>query len=134
MSDNSTIRLQFHPDGTFKIMQITDSQDSGETSGDTVALISAALDAEKPDFVVFTGDQVSIGQSSRRPVDSDLDEPGIRMREVLPEPKDDLPGRGPARGGPRPKEVDPARGKLRVIDTRSPEKKNEEVDDGITWM
>ncbi len=58
MSDNSTIRLQFHPDGTFKIMQITDSQDSGETSGDTVALISAALDAEKPDFVVFTGDQV----------------------------------------------------------------------------
>jgi len=101
---------------------------------DAMGTSTSVRPVQRPKEGVFTGDQVSIGQSSRRPVDSVLDEPGIRMREVLPEPKDDLPGRGPARGGPRPKEVDPARGKLRVIDTRSPEKKNEEDDDGITWM
>ena len=90
---------------------------------------------QRPKEGVFTGDQVSFGHSNRRPVESALDEPGIRMKEVLPGPKDNLPGRGPARGGPRPKEVDPARGRLRVIDTPGPSpKKNEEDDDGIIWM
>lgn len=41
----------------FRIMQITDIQDSVFTSQDTINLIDAALDYAKPDLVIFTGDQ-----------------------------------------------------------------------------
>lgn len=44
--------------GKFRLMQITDIQDTQFTSKDTISFISAALDREKPDLVVFTGDQV----------------------------------------------------------------------------
>ncbi len=49
--------------GRFKIMQIADTQEIPSVSPDTIKLISAALDAEKPDLVVFTGDQIK-GYSS----------------------------------------------------------------------
>ncbi len=49
--------------GSFKIMQIADTQEIPAVSSDTIKLISAALDAEKPDLVVFTGDQIK-GYSS----------------------------------------------------------------------
>lgn len=54
---NNSKKLQFK-NGKFKIMQITDTQDTQRTATDTVRLIEAALDSEKPDLVVFTGDQV----------------------------------------------------------------------------
>ena len=44
--------------GHFKIMQIADTQESTKISPDTLNLISAVLDREQPDFVVFSGDQV----------------------------------------------------------------------------
>ena len=44
--------------GKFKIMQITDTQEIHRVNPDTVKLISLALDREKPDLVVFTGDQI----------------------------------------------------------------------------
>lgn len=44
--------------GKFKLMQITDIQDTQFTSRDTLDFITAALKKEKPDLVVFTGDQV----------------------------------------------------------------------------
>ena len=49
--------------GKFKIMQIADTQEIPSVSPDTIKLISAALDKEKPDLVVFTGDQIK-GYSS----------------------------------------------------------------------
>ncbi|MCL2300384.1 MAG: metallophosphoesterase family protein [Firmicutes bacterium] len=49
--------LKFH-DGKFKIMQITDIQDTLDVDAETLRLICAALDREKPDLVVLTGDQV----------------------------------------------------------------------------
>lgn len=49
--------------GKFRIMQIADTQEIPAVSPDTIKLISAALDAEKPDLVVFTGDQIK-GYSS----------------------------------------------------------------------
>lgn len=55
-------KLEFR-NGNFKIMQITDTQEIPAVSPDTVKLICAALDAEKPDLVVFTGDQIK-GYSS----------------------------------------------------------------------
>ncbi len=56
--------LKFNEDGRFKIMQMSDFQDYiNSTQKQTVnqksiALMNAALDAEKPDLVVFTGDQI----------------------------------------------------------------------------
>ena len=43
---------------TFKIMQIADTQEGTKVSPDTVDLISAALDREAPDLVVYSGDQI----------------------------------------------------------------------------
>lgn len=44
--------------GKFKIMQIADVQEVWNVSPDTIRLIEACLDAERPDLVIFTGDQV----------------------------------------------------------------------------
>ncbi len=49
--------------GNFKIMQIADTQEIPAVSPDTIKLICAAVDKEKPDLVVFTGDQIK-GYSS----------------------------------------------------------------------
>lgn len=50
--------LKFKKDGTFRIMQIADTQDTNITSKNTVEFIGKALDSETPDLVVFTGDQI----------------------------------------------------------------------------
>ena len=42
----------------FKIMQIADAQEFPFVSPDTVRLIELAVEAEKPDLVIFTGDQI----------------------------------------------------------------------------
>lgn len=51
------IDLSFR-NGKFRIMQIADTQESARVAIDTIRLISAALEREKPDLVVFTGDQI----------------------------------------------------------------------------
>lgn len=64
--------------GKFKIMQIADTQEIPAISSDTVKLISAALDAEKPDLVVFTGDQIKgyssffLGEKGKQHVESTI--------------------------------------------------------------
>ena len=50
--------LKFNGNGKFRIMQISDIQDTQFTSKNTIEFIAAALDREKPDLVVFSGDQV----------------------------------------------------------------------------
>lgn len=49
--------LKFKND-TFKIMQIADTQEGRKVSPDTIDLITASLDKEKPDLVVYSGDQI----------------------------------------------------------------------------
>lgn len=44
--------------GRFKVMQIADTQENVRVSRDTVRLIDGALERERPDLVVFTGDQI----------------------------------------------------------------------------
>lgn len=51
-------KLCVRPDGSFKVMQIADLQEIPAISPDTLKLMNAALDREKPDLVVFTGDQI----------------------------------------------------------------------------
>ncbi len=53
-------RLEFNADGTFRIMQINDTQDFGKwASRKTVEFISKAVDELQPDLVVIVGDQLS---------------------------------------------------------------------------
>lgn len=42
----------------FKIMQIADVQEGAKVSPDTIELIRKAIDLEKPDLVVYSGDQI----------------------------------------------------------------------------
>lgn len=51
--------LRFNEDGKFKIMQISDTQDIDVPREATIKFMEKALDAEKPDLVVFTGDQLA---------------------------------------------------------------------------
>ena len=50
--------LRFNSNHKFKIMQIADTQEIPEVSPDTLSLINAALEREKPDLVIYTGDQI----------------------------------------------------------------------------
>lgn len=64
--------------GKFKIMQITDTQEVFKVNPDTIKLISLALDREKPDFVIFTGDQIkgysaSFKRDTKRKITSTLE-------------------------------------------------------------
>ncbi len=52
--------LRFDSDGKFRILMINDTQDVGKGSrSETAAFINAALDRDKPDLVVFVGDQLA---------------------------------------------------------------------------
>ncbi len=59
--DNNDV-LRFNKDGKFKIMQISDTQDVDIPREATIMFMEKALDAEKPDLVVFTGDQLAGGK------------------------------------------------------------------------
>lgn len=50
--------MQFNKNGKFKIMQIADMQEIPNISIDTLKLIESAVKMEKPDLVVYTGDQI----------------------------------------------------------------------------
>jgi hypothetical protein len=52
--------LKFHPDGSFKILQLTDihMQHLNEASMKAIKNINTMLDFEKPDMVVITGDVI----------------------------------------------------------------------------
>ncbi len=50
--------LRFRPDGSFTILQFTDTQDTQWPSPNLLTLIQKAIDTSKPDLVVFTGDQL----------------------------------------------------------------------------
>lgn len=57
--------LKFN-NGKFKIMQIADIQENATVNPDTLKLISLAVEREKPDLVVLTGDQIQGYDSSYR--------------------------------------------------------------------
>ena len=104
---------------------------------DDAIVYSASLKpVQRPKEGVFSGENVTPGRV-QRPKDDLFEEAGLRVREGMPLPKDGLPGRGFARSGPTPKEVDPSRGKLNVIDATARQKKQDnkkDPDDGITWL
>lgn len=50
--------LKFNKNGKFKVMQIADIQEGARVSPDTLRLMRLSLQRERPDLVVFTGDQL----------------------------------------------------------------------------
>ncbi|MBW3093222.1 metallophosphoesterase [Bifidobacterium sp. 82T10] len=52
-------RLQFHNSGKFRVLQLADIQDGPKVNKDTIKLIEAAVDAARPDLVIFTGNQIA---------------------------------------------------------------------------
>lgn len=50
--------LQFH-DGKFKILILSDVQDTDTPQKETMALLNAAIDAANPDFIVLLGDNIA---------------------------------------------------------------------------
>lgn len=55
--------LKFNAEGKLKVMILADTQDDNKPSKNMLNFVNAALDQEKPDLVVFLGDQVQ-GYSS----------------------------------------------------------------------
>jgi hypothetical protein len=51
--------LRFRPDGTFRVLQITDTHEGPAADPRTAAFLAAALDDLRPDLVVHTGDLVA---------------------------------------------------------------------------
>lgn len=74
--------LRFNSDHKFKIMQIADTQEIPAVLPDTLNLINNALDREKPDLVIFTGDQIK-GYSKKFKKDPAIIESTI---DILVEP------------------------------------------------
>ena len=50
--------MKFNKNGKFKIMQITDIQEIYNVTPDTLKLLENAVEKEKPDLVIYTGDQI----------------------------------------------------------------------------
>ena len=50
--------LQFRKDGTFRVLHITDLQESIYPRKDTIRLLCALLNNTRPDLVIMTGDQL----------------------------------------------------------------------------
>lgn len=64
-------QLKFNESGKFKIMQMSDIQDyigplKKNLNAKTVNLMNAALDSEKPDLVVITGDQIGANMNGEQ--------------------------------------------------------------------
>ena len=54
--DNKSVQLQFNENGEFKILAVADPQDTDTPQKETIEVIEKALDASKPDLVIFLGD------------------------------------------------------------------------------
>jgi len=62
-SEEADTHLQYNEDGTFRIMQIADIQDTYPLMTATKKLIRAALEQNDVDLIVLTGDNVSGGKT-----------------------------------------------------------------------
>lgn len=105
---------------------------------------AAVRQVQRPKDGTMTGESVSMKGAGPRARDDGFTGGEVRIGARQPRPSDDLlgrSGRGLDRGGGRPKEVVPSRGRLNVIDTvqQEPEKKerkgdDDPDDDSIVWI
>jgi cell division GTPase FtsZ len=100
---------------------------------------------QRPKEGVMTGERISLNTGVQRASDRIFEESDVHVKEKVRSPKDDMlgsAGRGLDRGG-RPKEVEPSRGKLRVIesperprkaDKKKPNTEDDPDSDGFYWI
>ena len=62
---NGDNQMRFNSDGKFKIVVFADCQDNDSPYQKMIDFMGMALDYEKPDLVVFTGDNVHVGSDSK---------------------------------------------------------------------
>lgn len=60
-SEEADTHLQFNEDGSFKIMQVSDTQDGYPMKSITKKLLRKAIDTQNPDLIVLTGDNITSG-------------------------------------------------------------------------
>ncbi|MDD6276785.1 MAG: metallophosphoesterase family protein [Clostridia bacterium] len=65
--------LRFNADGKFKILQISDIQDDSNLAPIAKDYISDLVDAENPDLIVLTGDNISSGIKTEYAVKKSID-------------------------------------------------------------
>lgn len=58
-TEDTGLNLQFNENGKFKILILSDVQDTDEIQKDTYDLMIAALDTTQPDFVILLGDNIA---------------------------------------------------------------------------
>lgn len=63
--------LAFRPDGTFKILHLTDTQDDHHPAAQMLQFLAEAIEREQPDLIVFTGDLVEDWRLGDRGTDDD---------------------------------------------------------------
>lgn len=59
--NEESVTMNFKEDGTFRIMQMTDTHTTDQMYPEVTAFMEKVLDDYKPDLVVFTGDNVTGG-------------------------------------------------------------------------
>ncbi len=64
--------LRFRPDGTFRLLQVTDTHEGPVADPRTAAFLAAALDDLRPDLVVHTGDLLATELADAGEVDRAL--------------------------------------------------------------
>lgn len=78
--------MRFNKNGKFKIMQITDMQEVPNISPDTMVLLEAAVEVEKPDLVVYTGDQLKGYGAGYKTIGNELEAEVSKVLGKLLEP------------------------------------------------
>ncbi len=130
-------------DGAFKPkdMRVGNAPKELSVGGGFTADIKQVL---RPKESTMTGETISLKGAGQRPQEGAFTGGEVQIGQRPPRPSDDLlgkTGRGFDRGGGRPKEVLPSRGRLDVIDNtqQEPEKKEKKGDDdpdddSIVWI
>lgn len=73
--------LRFSEDGTFKILQFTDTQDDQYPAYDMLNLVRTAIEEVQPDLIVFTGDLVEDSRIGDIGIDDESFREGVLVKK-----------------------------------------------------
>lgn len=77
--DNSK-ELKFREDGTFKILQISDTQDDAHPAYDMIEFVKLSIKESQPDLIIFTGDLVEDNRPGDLTKDDDPFHEGVVVK------------------------------------------------------
>ena len=74
--------LTFRADGTFRILQLSDTQDDAYPAWDMLNLLKVAVETADPDLIVFTGDLVEDSRVGDIGVDAQPGKEGVNVTDL----------------------------------------------------